>query len=114
MANVNAPLVGVTSTARTSTPSDRPVGDRTVAIGERRRPIGSSPHTTLGPAIWPRYRSKPSTMPANVAVVVEVIDLDVRQDRAVQREFEMRAVALVGLDHEPRPIRSTARRCRGR
>jgi hypothetical protein len=33
--------------------------------------------------------------------VVEVIDLDVGEDRAVQRQLEVGAVALVGLDDEP-------------
>ena len=35
------------------------------------------------------------------AVVVEVIDLDVGEHRGVEREFEVSAVALVGLDDEP-------------
>jgi hypothetical protein len=34
------------------------------------------------------------------AEVVEVVHLDVGEDRAVQRQLEERAVALVGLDHE--------------
>ena len=33
--------------------------------------------------------------------MVEVVDLDVGQDRPVQRQLEMRAVALVGLDDQP-------------
>ncbi len=46
------------------------------------------------------------------AVVVEVIDLDVREDRAEQRQLEVRAVALVGLDDEQvaaRPLCAGAR-----
>ena len=35
------------------------------------------------------------------AVVIEVVDVDVGEDRAVQRQLEVGAVALVGLDHEP-------------
>ena len=41
------------------------------------------------------------------AVVVEVVGLDVGQDRPVQRQLEVGAVALVGLDDEPlaaRPV----------
>ena len=45
------------------------------------------------------------------AEVVEVVDLDVGQDRAVQRQLQVGAVALVGLDDEPlaaRPLRPGA------
>ena len=35
------------------------------------------------------------------AVVVEVIGVDVEEDRAVQGQLEMRPVALVGFDDEP-------------
>ncbi len=35
------------------------------------------------------------------AVVVEVVDIDIGEDRAVQRQLEMGAVALVGFDDEP-------------
>jgi hypothetical protein len=45
------------------------------------------------------------------SVVVEMVGLDVGQDRGVQRQLEMGAVALVGLDDEPLaagPLRSGA------
>ena len=47
-------------------------------------------------------------------VVIEVIDLDVGEDRGEQRQLEVGAVALVGLDDEPARRPSTGHRCRRR
>ena len=76
------------------------VGDRAVAARERGRDRVVATHH-LRPGDLAEVAVEAVDDAGEVAVVVEVVDLDVGQHRAVQRKFEMRAVALVGLDDEP-------------
>ncbi len=48
------------------------------------------------------------------SVMIEMVDFDVREDRPVEREFEMGPVALVGFDDQILGRRSIAHPCRGR
>jgi hypothetical protein len=76
------------------------VGDRGVAVGQlpRARIVGAQ-HLRTGDL--GEIPVEPGHDPLEGAVVVEVVDVDVGDDGAVEREFEVRPVALVGLDHEP-------------
>ena len=58
-------------------------------------------HSTFGPAICPRYWSKLAMIASSRTEEVEMIDFDVQQDRAEQRQLQVGAVTLVGLDHQP-------------
>jgi hypothetical protein len=91
---VDCPHIGIRS---------RPVGDRARQLARQAstdRIVGtqhSRPHHLLqvpGEALLDRLQR---------SVVVEMVGLDIREDRPVQRQFEVGAVALVGLDHEPLP-----------
>ena len=64
------------------------------------RVVGAEHHRALDPVDEP---AEGVLEPVHVAPVPEVVDVDVRDDRRVQPEAEERAVALVGLDHQPLP-----------
>ena len=90
------------------------VRDRRRGGRPARRSTGSSAHTTLRPGDLGEVAVEAGQQGVERAVVLEEVDLDVEQDRAVQRQLEVGAVALVGLDHEPARHPSSGRRCRRR
>ena len=60
----------------------------------------SSAHSTFGPVDAGDVGVEALQQGLERAVVLEEVELDVEQDRAGQRQLEVRAVALVGLDDE--------------
>ena len=94
------PWCAVTSTARTGRVGAGAVGECAVACCEARgaRVVGAH-HLRAGDLREVAVESGLDRL--DRAVVVEVVGLDVREDRAVQRQLQVRAVALVGLDDEP-------------
>jgi hypothetical protein len=73
------------------------------------RATGSSAHTTRGPEASSRKRRKPACSASKEPPVVQVVGLDVRDDHRLGRQLHERAVALVGLDHEPAAAAPTRR-----
>ena len=61
---------------------------------------GSSAHSTFGPVDLGDVRVEALQQGVERAVVLEEVELDVEQDRPGERQLEVGAVALVGLDDE--------------